>query len=77
MCPSDCAYPLVLCGCYPHNTNTYQVELLYGHVEEYRDYALAEGLDSQVDNEGKQFLLLEDILDWKTMNEALDNNDQC
>ncbi len=42
---------------------------------EYSANVIAECLYSQVDNEGNQFLLLDDIIDWKKTSEAVDDND--
>jgi hypothetical protein len=46
-----------------------------GHVAEYSANVIAECLYSQVDHEGRQHMLLDEITDWKRTNEALDVNE--
>ena len=53
------------------DTHIYHVKFPDGHTDEYSADTIAECLYSQVDREGRQHLLLEEIIDWKTTNEAL------
>ena len=56
------------------DTRVYHVEFQDGHTEEYTANTIAECLYSQVDTEGKQYILLDEIIDWKTNNDALDES---
>jgi hypothetical protein len=47
------------------DTRLYQVMFPEGKMAEYTANVIAECLYSQVDNEGRQYLLLEDTIDWK------------
>jgi len=52
------------------DTRQYQVIFPDGETAEYSANVIAECLYSQVDNEGNHFLLLDEILDWKRMDDA-------
>jgi hypothetical protein len=47
------------------DTRIYEVEFQDGHVEEYAANVIAECLFSQVDEEGRQYLLLSEIVDYR------------
>jgi hypothetical protein len=53
----------------------YKVMFPDGDTAEYTANVIAECLYSQVDNEGNQYLLLQDIIDWKKTQDAVDNNE--
>lgn len=53
------------------DTRIYQVEFPDGHVEEFTANTIAECLYSQVDDEGKQYILLDDIIDFWVTKEAI------
>jgi hypothetical protein len=53
------------------DTRIYQVEFPDGHVEEFTANTIAECLYSQVDDEGKQYILLDDIIDFRVTKEAI------
>jgi uncharacterized protein YjdB len=46
-----------------------------GTTSEYSANVIAECLYSQVDNEGRQYLLLDSIVDWKQTEEAAEDQD--
>jgi hypothetical protein len=54
------------------DTRIYQVEFPDGHCEEYSANTIAECLYSQVDSEGKQYLLINEIIIWEATDHALD-----
>jgi hypothetical protein len=43
-----------------------------GNVAEYSANVIAECIYSQVDDEGRQYILMDEIVDWKKTNEALE-----
>jgi hypothetical protein len=53
------------------DTRIYQVQLPDGHVEEFTANVIAECLYSQVDDEGRQYVILDDIIDYKVTDESL------
>jgi hypothetical protein len=57
-------------------TRIYQVEFPDGHCEEYSTNTIAECLYSQVDSEGKQYLLIDEIIDWEATDRALDESNK-
>jgi hypothetical protein len=56
------------------DTRIYEVTFPDGHSAEYSANTIAECLYSQVDSEGKQYVLLEEILDWERTDEALEDH---
>jgi hypothetical protein len=57
------------------DTRVYEVQFPDGHLEEYAANVIAESLYSQLDNEGNQFLLLQEIVDHKKDAQALSKDD--
>ncbi len=57
------------------DTRLYQVMFPDGETAEYSANVIAECLYSQVDSEGNQFLLLEELVDWKKTTEAVADED--
>jgi hypothetical protein len=57
------------------DTRLYQVIFPDGETAEYSANIIAECLYSQVDDEGNQFLLLDEIIDWKRTDEAVKDED--
>jgi hypothetical protein len=55
------------------DTGTYDVIFPDGNTAEHSVNIIAECLYSQVDNEGNQHILLDEIIDWNTMSESMDN----
>jgi hypothetical protein len=55
------------------DTRLYQVMFPDGNVAEYSANVIAEYLYSQVDNEGRQYLLLDEIIDFKKTEDAFDD----
>jgi hypothetical protein len=53
------------------NTRIYQVEFPDGHVEEFTANTIAECLYSQIDDEGRQYVLLDKIVDYIATDQAL------
>jgi hypothetical protein len=53
------------------DTRKYEVELLDGTIEEYYANIIAENLFSQVDSEGRQYILLKEISDHRRDETAL------
>jgi hypothetical protein len=47
------------------------VEFPDGHVEEFTANTIAECIYSQMDDEGRQYVLLDEIVDYKTTDQAL------
>jgi len=58
------------------DTRIYQVEFSDEHVKEFTANTIAECLYSQVDNEGKQYLLIEEIIDWEKDETALEEENK-
>ncbi len=56
------------------DTLIYEVQFPDGHSEEFMANVIAKCLYSQVDHEGHQYLLLKEIIDWRTTKEALDED---
>lgn len=48
------------------DTRLYQVQFPEGNVEEYSTNVIAQNIYSQLDNEGHRYLLLNEIIDYKT-----------
>jgi len=46
-----------------------------GNVAEYSANVIAESLYSQLDDERRQYLLMDEIIDWKFTDDAIDDND--
>jgi hypothetical protein len=57
------------------DTRLYQVIFPDGETAEYSANIITECLYSQVDDEGNQFLLLDEIIDWKQTEEALNDEE--
>ena len=57
------------------NTRVYDVLFPDGSYEQYAANQIAENIYSQVDEEGRRYLMLADIIDHRTTNEALSNDD--
>jgi hypothetical protein len=57
------------------DTRTYNVEFLDGHSEEYTANVIAENMYAQCDEEGNQFLMLQDIVGHKTDGHAVERAD--
>jgi Reverse transcriptase (RNA-dependent DNA polymerase) len=57
------------------DTTLYDVELADGHIEAYAANQIAESIYSQVDNEGIQYALLDEILDHKRLGDAVSGDD--
>jgi hypothetical protein len=55
------------------DTRLYQVTFPDGNVAEYSANIIAERIYSQVVNEGRQFLMLDEIINWKRTQEAVDD----
>jgi hypothetical protein len=53
------------------NTRLYQVTFPDGETAEYSANIIAECFYSQVDDEGHQYLLIDEIIDWMQTNEAV------
>ena len=53
------------------DTRVYEVQFPDGHVEEFAANMIAESIYSQVDDEGNQYLLLQEIVDHKCDNSVL------
>jgi len=53
------------------DTRVYQVQLPDGHVEEFSANIIAECIYSQLDNEGRQYVLIDSIIDHKTTDDKL------
>lgn len=56
------------------NTRIYEVTFPDGHTAEFAANVIAECLYSQIDSEGRQYALLEDIVDWRKTKEAVDDH---
>jgi len=57
------------------DTRLYQVVFPDGETAEYSANIIAECIYSQVDDEGNQFLLLDEIIDWKKTMDAVPDED--
>ena len=57
------------------DTRVYEVEIPDGHVEEYAADVIAECVYAQVDDEGNQFLLIQDNIDHKKDAQVLSKDD--
>jgi len=57
------------------DTRLYQVIFPDGETAEYSANIIAKCLYSQVDDEGNQFLLLDEIIDWKQTEDAVKDED--
>jgi len=57
------------------DTRLYQVMFPDGNVAEYSANVIAESLYSQLDDERHQYLLMDEIIDWKFTDDAIDDND--
>jgi hypothetical protein len=57
------------------DTRTYNVEFPDGRSEEYTANVIAENMYAQCDEEGNQFLMLQDIVGHKTDGHAVDRSD--
>jgi hypothetical protein len=57
------------------DTRIYEVTFPDGHSAEYSTNTIAEHLYSQVDSEGKQYMLLDEIVDWRMTDDALNEHD--
>ena len=53
------------------DTREYEIEFTDGTREKYQANVIAENMFAQVDNEGNQFLLLQEITDHKSDNSAI------
>jgi hypothetical protein len=54
----------------------YQVEFPDGHTQECSANIVAQNWYSQLDDEGRQHLLLDEIIDFEVSEDAFDNNDR-
>lgn len=57
------------------DTRLYQVIFPDGETSEYSANVIAECLYSQVDSEGRQFLLLDELVDWKRTDDAIEDEE--
>jgi hypothetical protein len=57
------------------DTRIYEVTFPDGHSAEYSANTIAEYLYSQVDSEGKQYQLLDEIVDWRKTDEAVEKHE--
>jgi hypothetical protein len=57
------------------DTRVYDVIFPDGNTLEYSANVIAECIYSQVDNKGNQFLLLDDVIDWKRSADTMEDND--
>jgi hypothetical protein len=57
------------------DTRTHNVEFPDGHSEEYTAIFIAENMYAQCDEDGNQFLMLQDIVGHKTDGHAVDRAD--
>jgi hypothetical protein len=58
------------------DTRVYDVQLPDGHTEEFAANTIAENIYSQVDEEGRQHILLQEIIDHKTDGTAVAIDDK-
>ncbi|MGH3054233.1 MAG: reverse transcriptase domain-containing protein, partial [Gaiellaceae bacterium] len=57
------------------DSRVYEVEFPDGHVEEYSANTIAESLYAQVDDEGNQYLILKEIIDYNKDHSAISKDD--
>ncbi len=57
------------------DTGQYEVEFVDGHVETYSANQIAEGIFAQIDDEGKEFALIDEIVDHRTNAKAIRKDD--
>jgi hypothetical protein len=57
------------------DTRTYEIEFPDGHSDEYTANVIAENMYAQSDTEGRQYNLMEDIVDHKTDGHAVEPDD--
>jgi hypothetical protein len=57
------------------DTHIYEVTFPDGHSVEYSANTIAECLYSQVDSEGNQSILLDELIDWKRTSDAVEDSD--
>ena len=57
------------------NTKVYDVQFPYGSIQQYAANIMAENLDSQVDEEGFRYLLMDEIVDHKVDESAVRKED--
>jgi hypothetical protein len=57
------------------DTREYEVEFLDGHRESLSANSIAQHMFSQIDEEGHQHLLLDDIIDFRRQNTAVNKCD--
>ena len=57
------------------NTQVYDVMLPDGTIQQYATNIIAENLYSQVDEDGFRYILLDEIIDYKKSDEAIDKKD--
>jgi hypothetical protein len=55
------------------DTHVYNVEFPDGHTEEFAANIIAKCLYSQVDNEGRQYLMLDKIIDYQKSKDAVED----
>jgi hypothetical protein len=58
-----------------HDTRTYEVQFSDGTIQEYAANIIAKSIFSLVDHEGKEYILLQDIIDHANKDDALCNDD--
>lgn len=57
------------------DTRIYEATFPDGHTAEYAANIIAECLYSQTDSEDHQYVLLDDLIDWKRTKEAVEDSD--
>jgi hypothetical protein len=57
------------------DTRTYEIEFPDFHSDEYTVNVISENIDAQCDAEGRQYNLMEGIIDHKTDGHAVDRDD--
>ena len=57
------------------NTRVYEVQFTDGHLEEYAMNTIAENIYSQIDSEGRRFVLMDEIIDHKKDGSAIYGDD--
>lgn len=57
------------------DTQIYKVTFPDRHSAEYSANTIAKCLYSQTDSEGRQYVLLDDIIDWRKRNDAVEDSD--
>jgi hypothetical protein len=58
------------------DTHIYQVKFPDGHSEEYTANTIAECIYSLVDDEGKQYVVIDEIIDWQMDETVLDESNK-